>query len=626
MNSRILHLFTGLFLLAAFVQCNDAPMTPTTDKEKTEPPTNLTKPTLSTPEDGAQEETSVVLAWEAVPGAESYEVQLSTSEDFSSPLVDGSVDSTQLPVEALPADSSVYWKVRPVVQESTGPWSNIRNFTTEAASGEAQVLSAKPQSPSNEATGQAFNVNVQWSAIAVASGYHLQIATDEGFTSLVVDQQVNSNSFQNEGLSAEQTYYWRIEPVVDGQNTEWSEIFSFTTKAAEEQNDDEQPSNDDEPTAPAPKGFVSVSNGDFVLNGEVFRFAGTNAYHLPTYEKADPSVVNRAMDGFQEAGVKVVRTWGFYDGPPQYNNDITLQPEAGVYSEENLRHLDRLIAKGKEHGVRFIFALTNYWHELGGMPQYNAWDGNPNGGMQHFMNDPDTQKWFKDYISMLLNRTNTVTGVKYKNEPAIFAWEIMNEGRNPDSSNPQELANWYQDIAQYIKSIDPNHMVSTGEEGFDYGMPEVYSEEEYSNTYVLRAKEGTSYLANTSIPEIDYGTAHWYPSRWISRTNESDVIRAQRAFMKDHAKIAEDLGKPFVVGEYGFEGWGNQNGLQLNIYNDMWSFNEDIQVDGSLIWQLAADYVKCSEYGGNICWPGGRKDAEMYNSFKSHIEAMSNSK
>lgn len=370
-------------------------------------------------------------------------------------------------------------------------------------------------------------------------------------------------------------------------------------------------------------GFVTVSNGDFHLNGEVYRFAGTNAYHLPNYQKANPSVVDRAMDGYQQAGVEVVRTWGFYDGPPQYENDITLQPEAGVYSEENLRHLDKLIAKGKKHGVKFILALTNYWHELGGMPQYNAWDGHPEGGMQHFMNDPDTQRWYKDYIKMLLERVNTVTGVKYKNEPAIFAWEIMNEGRNPESDNPQELANWYQDIAQYIKSIDPNHLVSTGEEGFDYETPAEYSSGKYTNDYVLRAPEGTSYLANTSIPEIDYGTAHWYPTRWVG-DNPANVMQTQKAFMKDHAQIAEDLGKPFVVGEYGFEGDGNST--QLKIYKDIWNYNEQHKIDGSLIWQLAADDVKCYEYRGNICYPGGREDTQLYNGLTDHIDNMKNSR
>lgn len=377
--------------------------------------------------------------------------------------------------------------------------------------------------------------------------------------------------------------------------------------------------------------FVSANNGEFILDNEPFYFVGTNSYHLPNYEKLDPSVVDNSLEAFENAGITVVRMWGFYDGPPQYGNDITLQPEPGVYSEENLVHLDNVIAKGKEHNIRFIVTLVNYWPQLGGIAQYNEWDGNSGGGMAHFIDDPDTQEWFKGYIKMLLNRVNTVTGTAYKNEPAIFSWEIINEGRLPDS-DPAILRDWYQEIAQYIKNIDSNHMVSTGEEGFDhssmgeftndgsYNNP-YYSSDQYSNSYVLRANEGTSYVLNTEIPEIDYGTAHWYPSEYGWGTSiDQDMINAQHAWIDDHINIAASVKKPFVLGEYGYPGWGDQE--TLTIYNDLWDYSESQKLDGSLIWQFTPTGTKCYEYGGNICWPGGRQDEKLYNSFRSYIKEM----
>src|SRR5690625_150597 len=375
------------------------------------------------------------------------------------------------------------------------------------------------------------------------------------------------------------------------------------------------------------EGFVIARNGSFYLDGSPFRFAGTNAYYLPNYEKLDPGVVDRAFDAFEDAGITVVRMWAFYDGydcgySRQDSSENVIQTKPGSYSESALRDLDRVIAKGKERGIRFILPFINYWNELGGICQYNTWAAakNPERNMMFFLNHPDTQQWFKDYISMLLNRVNTATGIAYKDEPAIFAWQIMNEGRNP-GEDPMILRNWYAGMARYIKSIAPNHMVSTGEEGFDEGTPTAYSVKEYSNTYALRAGEGTSYIRNISIPEIDFGAAHWYPPEFgFGHEVNENMLRAQRAWIHDHAKIAQEEGKPFVLGEYGFPAWGDER--MIAIYGDLWELAESIELNGSLLWQLTADGTKCFEFGGNICFPGGREDRELFDSFRRHVSQV----
>jgi len=385
-------------------------------------------------------------------------------------------------------------------------------------------------------------------------------------------------------------------------------------------NNSQKSDNNAEPPAIS-ESFVTVNNGNFQLENDKFYFVGTNAYYLPNYEKINPDLVDETLDIFEESGVSVIRIWGFYEGNPQYQNDISLQPQPGIYNEAGLRYLDNMIAKAKSRNIRLVIALANYWQELGGMPQYNTWDGNPDGGMAHFISDTDTQDWFKMYIHMLLNRVNTVTKIAYKNEPAIVSWEIMNEARLPNG-DPQTLRDWYREIAQFIKQQDSNHLVSTGEEGFeDSVMEEHYSVSEYSNTYVLRAELGTSYLLNTQIPEIDYGTAHWYPQSWGFGNNASEnLLKAQRAWLSDHVQIATQTGKPFVLGEYGFTGWGSDR--VNSVYKQLWNHAEEIKLNGSLLWQLTIDGTKCYEFGGNICYPGGRRDATMYKNFTSHTSAM----
>lgn len=373
--------------------------------------------------------------------------------------------------------------------------------------------------------------------------------------------------------------------------------------------------------------FVTVRDGDFMLGDQPFRFAGTNAYYLPNYEKHDPRVVDRALDAFAEAGITVVRMWAFYDGfdcgySRQDASENVIQTAPGQYSERALRDLDRVIAKGKQRRIRFILPFVNYWDELGGICQYNTWAGasSPGRNMDFFINNADTQRWYRDYIAMLLNRVNTVTGVAYRDEPAIFSWQIINEGRY-SGRNPELLRDWYEEMAHYIKSLAPRQLLGTGEEGFDEGVPPVYSVGEYSNTYVLRANEGTSYLMNTAIDGIDYGNAHWYPQDFGFGNNPSEsMFRAQRAWLSDHQAIAASFGKPFVLGEYGYAGWGDSRVEQ--VYAEFWSHAELIGLDGSLLWQFTADGTKCTEFGGNICWPDGRRDAQLYSMFRDHIRTM----
>lgn len=666
---------------------------------------DLPKVVLLLPVKGATEiSINSELGWKGVEEATNYEVQLSDQNNFSNLILNLYVDSTSLELNGLPYNTALFWRVRAVKNDKTGPWSQVSDFETEPEPNQPIPTSTTLQSPENDSVNQPLDNHLKWIAVVNATIYQLQVATAPNFKNLFIEEFLGKTSYDLTELDSGQTYYWRVLVHIEGTETEWSDVWNFKTIGISippvtllnpQNHASDQPTdvrleweeiegimdyhlqvsktntftntvideivdqtnfeitglNYDETyywrveasesdkwsdtwsftteTLPLPplEGFVSVSNSNFLINGQVFRFAGTNAYYLPNYEKIDSRFVTNTLDTFEETGITVVRMWAFYDGydcgySRQDASENVIQTAPGQYSESALKDLDNVIAKGKNRGIRFLLTFINYWDDLGGICQYNTWDGasNPSTNMSHFINSTNTQKWFKDYIKMLLNRKNTVTGIAYKKEPAIFGWEIMNEGRF-GGQNPKILRDWYRNIAKYIKSIDSNHLVTTGEEGFDENAPSEYSVNQYSNTYVLRAEEGTSYIMNTSIPEIDFGSAHWYPADWGFGSNvNQNMIHAQHAWIKDHMDIAANLGKPFVLGEYGYAGWGNQ--ATLTIYEDLWEQAEEVDLDGSLLWQLTTNYVKCYEFGGNICWPEGRQDTNLYNSFKNHIQKI----
>ena len=582
-------------------------------------PEDTSTVTLISPVDGADKvSTDLEFTWNAKSGTSAYTYQLSDNSTFSSVITVETVSGTSYSPNNLQKQKRYHWRVKDAGDTTGETWSETRTFTTgTSGSDPGTSTTVTLVSPGDNSFDVSINPNFEWKEVSGAGNYDFQLAENSSFSTIVKESVENGTTYKASNLDYQRKYYWRVR--VSGSSNEWSATRSFTTI------------NQTVSPPPASGSFVQVHNSNFVQDGNVMRFAGTNAYYLPNYEKLNPAVVDRALDLFQDTGITVVRMWGFYDGfdcgySKNDSNENVIQTAPGVYSESALRDLDNVIAKGKERGVGFIIPFVNYWDELGGICQYNTWAGasNPSTNMAFFLSNSDTQRWYKDYIKMLLNRVNTVTGIAYKDEPAIVAWQIMNEGRNR-GANARVLRDWYQEIAQYIKSIDPNHLVSTGEEGFDEGTPSVYSVGEYSNTYALRANEGTSYVLNTAIPEIDFGSAHWYPNEFgFGTAINSDLLRAQRAWINDHQKIAENSGKPFIMGEFGFPGWGDER--VRTMYNALYEHAESVKLDGNLLWQLTADGTKCWEFGGNICYPGGRADNGLYSDFKKHVTNLRNLK
>ncbi len=74
---------------------------------------------------------------------------------------------------------------------------------------------------------------------------------------------------------------------------------------------------------------------------------------------------------------------------------------------------------------------------------------------------------YKYYAHKLLTRVNTITGVTYKDDPTFFALELANEPRCTDGYEASIgikpgtiIGAWVAEMAAYIRSLDPNHMVS----------------------------------------------------------------------------------------------------------------------------------------------------------------------
>jgi len=312
--------------------------------------------------------------------------------------------------------------------------------------------------------------------------------------------------------------------------------------------------------------FVKVKGKRFILNGKPYCFLGTNlwygAYLGSTAEYGDRERLVRELDMLVSLGIKNLRILAASEGP--VNVDFRTRPSfqsiPGVYNEDLLTGLDFLLSEMEKRNMKAVLYLNNYWVWSGGMAQYVAWlngEELPNPFLEqygwvnfmnysaHFYSNEEAVKHFRDYVNVLLNRKNRFTGKLYKNDPTIMAWELANEprpGRREKSGleNREIFDKWIDETAGYIKSIDTNHLITTGSEGTAGCID--------SLSIFIRAHDGEN---------IDYLTAHLWVLNWVlfdpKRPNETYPEAERKAidYLKEHIEYADNLGKPLVFDEFG---------------------------------------------------------------------------
>ena len=198
----------------------------------------------------------------------------------------------------------------------------------------------------------------------------------------------------------------------------------------------------------------------------------------------------------------MVRIVNFLD---EKSTDLAHAPYDGV----KWARVDREIATARGAGLHVILDLSTYRNLLAN---------------NHL--DPYTAEW-GPFVSFMAARVNTVTGIRYRDDPTIAIVSIAGEvepltALSSTTPTTLQLTTFYRRTIGELHFRDVNHLVSSG--GF----------------LQINWNSGIDWKAIFALPGDDVPAIHVY-----SGNDEQITLPAVAAY-------ARSIGKPWIIEEFGF--------------------------------------------------------------------------
>ena len=342
------------------------------------------------------------------------------------------------------------------------------------------------------------------------------------------------------------------------------------------------------------KPYVTVKDGKFYQGDKEYRYVGTNFWYGAilgsTGRGGNRERLVQELDDMKAVGIDNVRVLVGGDGregiPSHISPKLQLQP--GVYNDTILEGLDFMMCELEKRDMKAVLYFNNAWEWSGGYGAYLDWVGYSGdvmsskepGKMVHFDRTPvpSYDGWWEymqyasafmlndsakalaaNHVRFIVSRNNKITGKPYSESPALMAWEIANEPRcfADDSLHKAKFVEWIDEQSTLIKELDPNHLVTTGSEGY-HGCQDDYE----------------LFNAIHTLKNIDYACIHIWPNNWgwlgqFNQNYDADktiaedtpdpiVDRVQAAcdstldYIQNAYKYMSAAGRPMVLEEFGY--------------------------------------------------------------------------
>lgn len=319
--------------------------------------------------------------------------------------------------------------------------------------------------------------------------------------------------------------------------------------------------------------FVTVKDSLFYLNGNPFRFIGANMYELANVDSHTTELMIK--DAFNE-GFTVIRFWAF-------------EP----ISKSKLKEICDIVSKYK---IKIIPVLADTW-----------------GYLQNYKID---SVWYKEgfkknYLSYVSDIVSS-----FKENDEILLWELINE---PSTDSFQDIYSFTKTASEFIKSKDPNHLISIGTIG---GIGDKFGNffsrfniNNFENLYSIKSLDAVSIhdysFSSTLFERLDIyhrlkdnkktselfnslsNAVNFFPAlidnttlKKLNRTFDFPLTirKIWKNYNSKNIAIAKRLGKPIYIGEIGFKSSLNEY-RKIILENELKRYFKE-GVSGILLWSF----------------------------------------
>lgn len=350
---------------------------------------------------------------------------------------------------------------------------------------------------------------------------------------------------------------------------------------------------------PQRNAFVTIKDRHFVIGDQPYYYIGTNYWYggllvSGPSPKRGLARMKKELDFLVANGVNNLRIMAGAEGEGPMNGvervGPSLQTQPGRFDTSILRGLDMLLAEMGKRKMKAVIFLSNNWEWSGGFLQYLYWNKQvPDSVLTNSMSWDDMRDHISKFytcsecigqyhqqVKLVIGRTNTITGKKYTDDPAIMSWEIANEPRPMRSFAIDAYKSFIRQTASLIRSLDKNHLITTGSEG-DIGS-------ELMDVYTVVHSD----------PNINYSTIHIWPKNWgwYNDTSISKGMNNVRLntidYISRHEMESQKLSKPLVIEEFG---------MPRNLQS--YSLNSSVSLRNKY-YQLIFDHFKISRTNDGV--------------------------